>query len=171
MSSTMRNKRWAALAACFLLLPGFVFAACASQGPPPTFHFPSVTPAPTIRPGAAGCHPPSPQDTSNLGFTEAQGTTPAMDLWVLFLGGLPRAGQTEKIIWRVGPGFDDLIQIVALGPGGQHLQPLFLQKHSSSTWQRPGGEWGTGFNFPGAGCWDLHVTGGKTVGDVWLVVS
>jgi hypothetical protein len=93
-----------------------------------------------------------------------------MDLWVLFLGGQPRAKQTDKILWRLGTSFDEPVQIVALGPGGQRLRPLFLERHASSNWQRPGAEWGTGFTFPASGCWDLHVKGGKTVGDVWVVI-
>jgi hypothetical protein len=46
-----------------------------------------------------------------------------------------------------------------------------LEKHGGSNWARPGTEWGTAFKFPTAGCWDLHVTGGKTVGDVWVIIS
>lgn len=121
--------------------------------------------------GAPGCHPPSPLDKSNLGFPEAQATTQAMDLWALFLGGLPLVKRDAKIIWRLGPSFGDPIHIVGLGPHGQEIQPLFLERHGGSNWTRPGEEYGTGFYFPVAGCWDLHVTDGSAVGDVWLIVS
>ncbi len=94
-----------------------------------------------------------------------------MDLWALFLGGVPSVGNEGKIIWRMGAGFPDPIHIVALGPHGQRILPIFLEKHEGSNWSRPGGEVGTGFKFPTAGCWDLHVTGGTGVGDVWIVVK
>lgn len=170
MCSTMKNTRWQVLAACLLLISSFVFAACSSgtsPAPPPQH----VAAVPTPQPGEPGCQPPSPQDASNLAFPEARGTTPAMDLWVLFLGGPPPVGQEGKIIWKVGMSFDEPVQVVALGPAGQRLQPLFLQRHATSNWQRPGAEWGTGFTFPSSGCWDLHVTGGKTVGDVYVIIS
>ncbi len=93
-----------------------------------------------------------------------------MDLWALFLG-IPHVQEDGKIIWRIGGSFQEPIHIVGFGPQGQHLLPLFLDKHGGSNWDRPGGEWGTGFNFPVAGCWDLHVMGGTTVGDVWIVIS
>ncbi len=162
--------RWQTLAACLLLIAGLVFAAC-SSGPSPAPPLRHVTPVPTPQLGRQGCHPPSPLDTSNLGFPEARGTTPARDLWALFLGGVPQAGQPGKIIWKMGMSFDEPVQIFALGPHGQHLRPLFLQRHAASTWNRPGAEWGTGFTFPSSGCWDLHVTDGKTVGDVYVIIS
>ena len=34
-----------------------------------------------------------------------------------------------------------------------------------------GREYGTGFNFPIAGCWDIHFTDGALGGDVYLVVE
>lgn len=155
-----------------------LLAACSSGTPalvqsratvtPPSSHA-SPTPSPPL--GAPECHPPSPLDTSNIGFPEALATTPARDLWSLFLGGVPPVKAWGKIIWMDGESFQDPIQIVALGPRGERLQPLFLEKHENSNWDRPGAEWGTAFNFPLAGCWDLHVTGGKTVGDVWVIIT
>lgn len=131
----------------------------------------SMTASPTPKPGAPGCKPPSPVDESNLGFPEVQGTTQSMDLWALFLG-YPRAKEDGKILWKVGIGFDDPIHIVGLGPHGLRILPFFgPELHTGSSWNRPGGEYGTGFKFPVAGCWNLHVTGGKGVGDVWLVVQ
>jgi hypothetical protein len=173
MFFSMRQPRRPALIVCLLLLTGLLCAACSSGAPqvPPTPLRVYATPKPTPPPGAPGCRPPSPQDISNLGFPEAQGTTPAMDLWALFLGGLPRAGQEGQIIWRLGTSFGEPVQVVALGPRGEHLRPLVLEKHTASSWLRPGAEWGTIFTFPSAGCWDLHVKGGQTVGDVWIVIS
>ena len=171
-----KGSVWPGLVAYLLLT--VLLAACSSGAPtlvlpratltPISSH---VSPAPTPTLGAPGCHPPSPLDTSNTGDPEAPGTTPARDLWSLFLGGVPPVNEYGKIIWRDGESFQDPIQVVALGPRGERLQPLFLQKHGSSDWTRPGAEWGTAFKFPSAGCWDLRVTGGKTVGDVWVIIS
>ena len=176
-SSKKREPIWFSLVTCFFLIS--LLVACSSSTPAPlTSHatptsIPTAKFSPTPTPilGSTGCHPPSPLDTSNSGFLEAPGTTQARDLWVLFLGGVPPVKVTAKIIWKDGESFQDPIQVVGLGPQGERLQPLFLQKHGNSNWDRPGAEWGTAFNFPVAGCWDLHVTGGKTVGDVWVIIT
>ncbi len=121
--------------------------------------------------GAPGCNPPSPLDPSNFGLPEAPGTAPARNLWVLFVNGIPAANSDNKIVWRIDTQFVHTPDIIGLGPNGQHLQPLSIDEHSGSDWNRPGVEWGTVFNFPVKGCWDLHVAAGTPVGDVWIVVS
>jgi hypothetical protein len=108
---------------------------------------------------------------SNIGYPEARGTATGTTLWVLFEGGMPPVKTDAKLIWRLGTGFHEPLHIVGLGPQGLRLLPLFLQEHGGSNWNRPGNEWGTGFHFPLAGCWDLHVTGETAVGDVWIVIS
>ena len=176
----MRSKKygsgWSWSIYSFLIV--VVLTACSNSAVAPTTpvtkespQVPSPTTSPPSKLGNPGCHPPSPLDTSNLGFPEAQGTTASMDLWTLFLGGVPSVGNEGKIIWRMGAGFPDPIHIVALGPYGQRILPIFLERHEGSNWSRPGGEVGTGFKFPTAGCWDLRVTGGTGVGDVWIVVK
>jgi hypothetical protein len=166
MLSKMHSTLWLRLLSCSLML--FVLMACSNSTVAPA---PSPTVSPTPKLGASGCHPPSPLDKSNIGFLEAPATTPALDLWSLFLGGIPAVKEDGKIIWRIGVSFQEPLHIVGLGPHSLHLLPLFLERHSGSNWARPGAEWGTAFNFPVAGCWDLHVTGGTTVGDVWIVIS
>ncbi len=135
--------------------------------PPPVF----PTTSSIITLGGSGCHPPSSLHESNIGVPEAAATTPARDLWALFLGGIPTAKNDNKIVWRIGDHFQEPPYVIGLGPHGQHLLPLSMDEHDGSSWNRPGIEWGTMFNFPVAGCWDLHVTGGTTAGDVWIVVS
>lgn len=122
--------------------------------------------------GGPGCLPPSPLDPSNAGIPEAPGTTPARDLWALFLGGIPVVTNNEnKIALRIGDHFQEPPHVVGIGPSGQHLPPISFDEHGGSSWNRPGVEWGAVFIFPVKGCWDIHVTGGTTVGDVWIVVS
>jgi hypothetical protein len=138
-----------------------------SLGSPQTSS-PTISPHPTL--GALACHPSSPLDTSNVGVPEAEGTTPKLDLWALFLGGIPTTRTDNKIVWRIDTSLQGPPQVVGFGPHEQHLLPLSLQEHGGSNWNRPGSEWGTVFNFPATGCWDLHVTGGTMVGDIWIVV-
>lgn len=179
MLSKKKSFIWLWSTCCSLML--FMLTACspstitplpsASKGSPSS-HVPSLTASPTRTPklGAPGCKPPSPIDQSNLTFPEMQGTTPGMDLWALLLG-FPSANEDGKIIWKIGASFHEPIHITGIGPRGLQIQPQFLEKHTGSDWNRPGGELGTGFKFPVSGCWDLHLTGGSTVGDVWLIIS
>ena len=43
--------------------------------------------------------------------------------------------------------------------------------HRSSSWNHPGDEVGTGFNFPHPGCWDVHVAKPTVDADLWLNVA
>lgn len=168
---------WPMMICCCILL--FVLTACSSStltASSSTTKVPSqtvsrdVSAAPKL--GAPGCLPPSPVDQSALGFPEAHGTAKGMDVWVLLLGGEPHAKQDMKIIWRMTASTYEPLHLVGVGPQGLRIKPLFGPEiHSGSNWSRPGAEWGSGFNFPVAGCWDLHMTQGTAVGDVWLVVS
>ena len=175
----MLSERYHFLWPIFYTLIILVLVACSTNPGAPASpvarkspHTSSPTPSSLPRLGAPGCHPPSPLDTSNLGFLEAQGTATGTQLWALFLGGVPPAGAEIKIIWRATDVSTLQFRVTALGPGGLQVRPLFgPDLHSGSDWQRPGGEWGTGFRFPVAGCWDLHVTDEDAVGDVWIVVS
>jgi hypothetical protein len=45
------------------------------------------------------------------------------------------------------------------------------QLHGSSSWNRPGVEYGTGLTFPAAGCSDVHVALGQLTGDVYVLVA
>ncbi len=174
--------KWQRLLGCewliFYTLMLLVLAACSINTSAPAssitkgpLHTSSPTASPMPRLGAPGCHPPSALDTSNLGFLEARGTATGTQLWALFLGGVPTVGFDIKIIWRATDVSTQQFHVIALGPRGLHVRPLFGPDfHSGSDWRRPGGEWGTGFRFLVAGCWDLHVTDEDAVGDVWIVV-
>ena len=75
------------------------------------------------------------------------------------------AGHDVKIRWTIigsGP-----LQVVAHGPAGLRLLPAQGPTEHTS----PPNEWGTLFNFPSAGCWNLHVTRDHTSGDIWLDVQ
>ena len=132
---------------------------------------PAATAARVAPLGAAGCQPPSPLDAApSQGLPEAQGTVSGVQLWALFFTEMPVHSRQEiKIVWRMtGAGN---LHLAAVGSGGRGLSPDWVQTHGGSNWQRPGQEWGSGFTFPVAGCWDLHATRGASSGDVWLVVQ
>jgi hypothetical protein len=77
-------------------------------------------------------------------------------------------GKEVKIVWRMtgsGP-----LRITATRSDGMSARRTFgPEEHTGSNWNRPGDEWGTGFVFPEAGCWDLHLARTLGSGDVWLV--
>jgi hypothetical protein len=101
---------------------------------------------------------------------ELRGVARGADLWALAFAPLPFArGKEIKIVWRMtgsGP-----LEISAILPDGTRAKRTFgPEEHSGSSWHRPGQEWGTGFVFPKAGCWRLHLARTTGAGDVWLPV-
>jgi hypothetical protein len=127
----------------------------------PTGHPPTVT--------QLECTPSETQ-LSATGFPEVRlATEPAGEMWALLFFDKAEARKDEKIVWRItGSG---ALDIQAQHEDGTRIRPIWgPEYHASSNWKRPGDEWGTGFNFPEAGCWTLTVTKGKTVGKFHLNV-
>ncbi|MFY1687852.1 hypothetical protein [Plantactinospora sp. WMMB782] len=122
----------------------------------------------TVTGGGAGptdiC-PASPGTAENP--LEVQGVADAGNsFWgLLFPRGGPglHAGRDEKIVWRMtGSG---TFEVRATGPDGTTVEPIWgPTSHQGSSWTRPGDEWGTGWNFPTAGCWTVRASrsGGAT---------
>jgi hypothetical protein len=161
------------LIGCSLLL--ILLTACsATPSSPVAKGSPQVSTATTLPSaplGAPGCQPPSSLHASTEGFPEVQATATGVQLWALLFTHPPlHARQEIKIVWRMtgaGP-----FHVSTRGPHSMPAHPTFgPEAHESSNWNRPGEEWGTGFIFPVAGCWDLHASRGKASGDVWLVVQ
>ncbi|MFE0103417.1 hypothetical protein [Streptomyces sp. NPDC059009] len=51
----------------------------------------------------------------------------------------------------------------AVSPGHAAVTPNWgPEQHSSTTWHRPGAEWGTGWTFPSPGCWTVKATRGRS---------
>lgn len=92
------------------------------------------------------------------------------EMWALLFFDEAHAKQDEKIVWRItgtGKQFDAQAQ----HEDGTLIHPIWgPEYHGGSTWERPGEEWGTGFNFPKPGCWTLTVTRGSTIGEIRLEV-
>jgi hypothetical protein len=184
--------RWRSL--CLFLLIALLTACSASSPTPsspaaqkptpalspavtsPTAQKPTPVLSPTITgptaPGLKNCQPASPMDIPSVGPAEVQGTATNAELWALIMstsGVPPLANTFVKIVWRMTNS--DYLDLVALGPHGMKVPPSWgPDRHLGSNWNRPGGEWGTGFTFPVAGCWDLHATSDNAFGDVWLKI-
>ena len=168
-----REKQAAFLCAAVSAL---ILAACTTDTSSAQKASPS---SPTLSPalGARGCKPPSP---SGRFPAEIQGTiqsTAALggELWAWIMPGhqLPAvSGEGTKIVWRLPDDGGDPPRFVATSQDGTVATLDFgPEPHGGSSWARTGVEYGTDFVFPKPGCWDLHVTTGKTTGDVWIVVA
>ena len=144
---------------------------------------PSAAPAGFGALGQDGCAPPSPRNRAGQSFPalgEVFGTAVEGQLWALFFNGewasrdssvlAGVVGEQVKIVFRMtGVG---TFAIAATGPGevtvGPAWGPVF---HPSSSWTRPGREWGAGFVFTQPGCWRIRAKHGDVVGDVWVLVK
>ena len=108
--------------------------------------------------GKPGCQPTSPVTWTQFGV-EIQGTTGERhQLWGLIMGGYPlRATLPYKFVWRfTGSG---QFGIETMGPDAARAEILFgPERHLSSSWCRPGREYGTGLCFPASGCWQIRAT-------------
>jgi hypothetical protein len=116
------------------------------------------------------CQPSLIQKSENS-FPEIQATMKSDgEVWALLFFDEPHAKQDLKIVWRITGGGKEVI-VQAQNEDGTISQPIWGPEfHVDSNWERPGTEWGTGFNFPEPGCWTLTVTLGKTEGEIILEV-
>lgn len=125
-------------------------------------------------PGRAGCLPASPRRGAEVFGTARRG-----QLWGLFGVLSGGAGSTAAVDAVVGKEIklvfrmtgDGPVDFAAIGPDGGAAEPTFgPTMHESSSWTRPGIEWGVGFVVTQDGCWRLHARMGRTSGDIWLLV-
>lgn len=122
--------------------------------------------------GAPGCAPESPSSGHDL-----FGTAAGAELWALpfAAGGDGGAatltgvvGKETKIVFRMTSGVPRVFYSVA--PDGTRVPPIWTEPHVSSSWTRPGSEWGAGFVFGEPGCWSIHAGTAPSSGDLWLSV-
>ena len=81
-----------------------------------------------------------------------------------------RDGEEVKIVWRMTGDGDLTVTYEAPNarPGVLTFGPT---PHASSSYNRPGDEWGTGFLFDEPGCWHIHLQRTSGAGDAWLNVA
>lgn len=115
---------------------------------------------------------PSPILTDYV-FPEIQATMHSEgEIWALLFFEEAYANEDLKIVWRIdAPEAGTEVQFQAHNEGGKVVQPVWGPTfHPESTWERPGLEWGVGFNFPEPGCWTITATLGETKGEISLDV-
>ncbi|HET7571492.1 MAG TPA: hypothetical protein VFJ77_02350 [Gaiellaceae bacterium] len=79
-------------------------------------------------------------------------------------------GTTTKTVFKLTSGVPHVFYAVA--PDGSRVAPAWgPQPHIGSNWQRPGAEWGAGFDFDQPGCWRIHAGAPPAQGDVWVDVE
>jgi len=91
------------------------------------------------------------------------------EMWALLFFETAHANEDEKIVWRI-TGTDEEFQAQAQSEDGTIILPIWSEYHGGSNWQRPGQEWGTGFNFPTPGCWTIGAARGTTIGEIFIDV-
>jgi hypothetical protein len=172
------NTTVIARAACIAV--GIVTLACSSPSssarPPGSPTIASPTPAAGVylaSLGSAGCKPAAAFHgwQGQGGFPEVGIDSSRGSFWALVFTPVPLPTGTDvKVVWRMtgsGPfaftSADTAGRTASLdwGPTG----------HGSSDWNHPGDEVGTGFTFPNAGCWNIHVARSDVAGDLWLEVG
>jgi hypothetical protein len=165
--------RFGLRAAPLMALAAVVMIAAGFDAPGSTAGRPAI---------AAGCSSTSATRAWNGGFPQVFGTRhghlralfflPQQASWTdpnhaVFAGLL---GQEVKIAWGMtGSG---RFRVAAYGPSGERLLPTWgPQRHAGGNWVHPGGEWGTGFVFPSAGCWRIHARRAYPSGNIWLLLK
>jgi hypothetical protein len=140
--------------------------ACA----PTTNHVEITSSAPASATTQTTCQP-SPIQKSENSFPEIQGMMKSKgEMWALLFFDTAHANEDKKIVWRI-TGTGEEFHAQAQNENGKVILPIWgPDYHGGSTWNRPGQEWGTGFNFPEPGCWTITVTQGETIGEIALDV-
>lgn len=113
----------------------------------------------------------SPDRSSGIPEIRGRSASTGITLFGLSFHGYPiPAGRDTKIVWRMtGSG---RFSLIAIGPRGQEVAPLWgPERHLSSSWKRPGNEWGTGLRFPEAGCWTVRATRGDDEAAASILVA
>jgi len=138
-------------------------------------------PSPTPRP--SGGSPPTANSQpscdashfkpSSSGQPEVQGIVAGRNqLWVLLFDSAPLpTGRDIKLVLRM-TGTGSLV-VAAVGPDGARIAPDWgPEVHGTSSWDtHPGYEWGVGFTFPRAGCWEVVAVRGSLAARVGLPVT
>jgi hypothetical protein len=145
-----------------------VLTACTSSNGPGSPPSTATTPP---GPTAATC-PASAAfgDGGNVGGSSA---AVGMEVRSLFFQreGRLRPGVELKIVWRLTGGGEPVFS--ASTADGATVGPVWgPEPHTGSTWNVPGDEYGTGWTFPTAGCWTIHVArDGGAYGELALRVA
>jgi hypothetical protein len=105
---------------------------------------------------------------SGDGFPEMRGE--GAEAWALLWEKPPwEVGHDVKVVWRMAGSGD--FEVRAVGPDGKIVGPTSGPTGPrSSNWDRPGQEWGTFFNLPSEGCWQLEAQRSDAISTVTIAV-
>ncbi|MEV0269030.1 hypothetical protein AB0H43_09660 [Hamadaea sp. NPDC050747] len=95
-----------------------------------------------------------------------------VEMWVMLFATQRTlvAGQTLKIVVRLTGG--QQVTVTADAPGQQQITPEWGPEwHGGSTFDKPGGEFGVGLDFPAAGCWTVRVVNESGSGELILRIG
>lgn len=152
-----------------LVSSSLLLASCSTTPTPPSAAPPVTAPAAAepVPSGGPGCIR---SRAAARQPTEIRGDAGNAQLYGLVSSELPvRVGTLVKIVWRMrgsGP-----LTATATGPDGVSVPLEFgPEAHLSSTYVRPGDEWGTGYRFNKVGCWRLQLDRVDTHGEFWMNV-
>ena len=160
--------------AAALAVAGAIAVACTTSSNPVV----SANPSPSTISylgsiGKPGCQPAAvfhglggESGPPEAGFDSISGS-----FWALFFVTVPPpAGKDVKVVWRMTGAGDFAFGV--FDADGRTI-PLIWgpDVHGSSSWNHPGSEVGTGFNFPHPGCWDIRVSKPTVEADLWLAVA
>ena len=101
---------------------------------------------------------------------EIRGTTSnEIELYALLFAKAPiRAHDEVKIVWRITAGGP---VVSAISPTGRLAKITFgPESHLTSSFSRPGDEWGIGYIFDEPGCWHLRFRSDDRA-NIWLMVE
>lgn len=120
--------------------------------------------------GQPRCEPASPV-LSRQGLVESRLTSNGIEGWALLWARPPwSTGDEVKVVWRVSGSGD--LDAIGIGPDGQELSPSWgPNRHTGSSWDRPGDEWGLAFKLNAPGCWEIRVTRSEGSASLWVDVG
>jgi hypothetical protein len=152
----------------FALVLPLALAACTAQ--PATT---AASPKPTVSPiGTTGPATASCPATASAGPDERQASGRGVEMWALLFPTEAEihAKKQLKVVIRITGGMGNVA--IAVGPDGQQIAPVWgPEYHGGSNFEHPGAEFGTGWEFPTAGCWTLRVVNEAGTGELTLRIA
>jgi hypothetical protein len=148
----------------FTVIALIVLSACGPAFVTPSVQSSVTDPQPACQPSQIQ------QNSSSFPEIQARMKSPG-EIWALLFFEQAQVGSDLKIVWRINGG-SDWPDFQAASENGRVIRPIWgPEYHERSTWERPGEEWGTGFNFPEPGCWTITVARGEATGEIQLMVA
>lgn len=172
MRHSMRLTGLALVVAGMLALAGCVGSAESAPTPSGASSGESPEDAPSLGElGALECQPPSPSLGAEVQGTASDGVTAYGLTFGPDADAIVASDESMKMVVRMTGSGPLAVQVIA--PDGSE-RPLDWgpELHGGSNFERPGEEWGIGFTFDEAGCWQVAFERGEADrADFWFDVT